>query len=315
MQFGKYDFHSVFNSDAILPRYKGSTFRGAFGIALKNVACALKHQDCRRCQLLKSCAYFRIFENAQPQEGDGNGVRPHPFVIEPPDSAKSRFSNGDEFNFSILLFGFANGYLPYFVYAFEEMGKIGIGRLLEGSRPGYDLVRVTSSSRIVYEGTDGFVLMGCEIDMPFDEGLEDDGREFEITIRIETPLRLKFQNKFHTELPFHILTRSMLRRISILNNHFGNGEPNLDYVGLIKRASDVETVDSSLEWLDWTRFSNRQQVRMQLGGMVGEITYRGRLSEFLPLIRYSSKVHLGKATTFGLGKIEMIQDPALESGV
>jgi CRISPR/Cas system endoribonuclease Cas6 (RAMP superfamily) len=315
VQFGKYDFHSVFHSDAILPRYKGSTFRGAFGVALKNVACALKHQDCPRCQLLKSCAYFRIFENAQPQEGDGNGVRPHPFVIEPPDSAKTRFSNGDEFNFSVLLFGFANGYLPYFVYAFEEMGKIGIGRLLEGSRPGYDLLRVTSSSRIVYEVADGFVLMGCEIDMPFDEGLEDDGREFEITIRIETPLRLKFQNKFHTELPFHILTRSMLRRISSLNNHFGNGEPNLDYVGLIKRASDVETIDSSLEWLDWTRFSNRQQVRMQLGGMVGAITYRGRLTEFLPLIRYSSRVHLGKATTFGLGKIEMIQDPALEPGV
>ncbi len=44
---------------------------------------------------------------------------------------------------------------------------------------------------------------------------------------------------------------------------------------------------------------------MLMGGLVGEVGYAGDLAEFLPLLRYMEKVHLGKATTFGLGKIEV----------
>jgi len=44
---------------------------------------------------------------------------------------------------------------------------------------------------------------------------------------------------------------------------------------------------------------------MLMGGVTGEITYRGRLNEFIPLINYCETVHVGKATTFGLGKIVM----------
>jgi len=33
MRYGKYQFISCLESEAILPYYKGSTFRGVFGIA------------------------------------------------------------------------------------------------------------------------------------------------------------------------------------------------------------------------------------------------------------------------------------------
>jgi hypothetical protein len=36
MQYGKYQFSCFFETEAELPPYKGSTFRGVFGIALKN---------------------------------------------------------------------------------------------------------------------------------------------------------------------------------------------------------------------------------------------------------------------------------------
>ena len=44
---------------------------------------------------------------------------------------------------------------------------------------------------------------------------------------------------------------------------------------------------------------------MLMGGMVGNVTYSGDLAEFLPLIRFCEKTHLGKQTSFGLGKIEI----------
>jgi len=43
---------------------------------------------------------------------------------------------------------------------------------------------------------------------------------------------------------------------------------------------------------------------MLMCGMTGKIIYSGDISEFLPLIAFCEKVHLGKQTTFGLGKIK-----------
>jgi len=43
MFYGKYKFLCRLKDDANLPYYKGSTFRGVFGRALKRVVCALFH--------------------------------------------------------------------------------------------------------------------------------------------------------------------------------------------------------------------------------------------------------------------------------
>ncbi|HDM76347.1 MAG TPA: CRISPR system precrRNA processing endoribonuclease RAMP protein Cas6, partial [Deltaproteobacteria bacterium] len=71
----------------------------------------------------------------------------------------------------------------------------------------------------------------------------------------------------------------------------------------VRRAEAVETVNSELKWFDWKRYSNRQDQAMLMGGIIGSVTYRGDLGEFVPFIDFCSRVHLGKQTTFGLGKI------------
>lgn len=62
MFYGKYLFSSTFTDDAIFPHYKGSTFRGIFGQALKKVVCALKKQECKDCLLREKCVYSFVFE-------------------------------------------------------------------------------------------------------------------------------------------------------------------------------------------------------------------------------------------------------------
>jgi CRISPR/Cas system endoribonuclease Cas6 (RAMP superfamily) len=61
--------------------------------------------------------------------------------------------------------------------------------------------------------------------------------------------------------------------------------------------------DAALRWFDWERYSNRQNTRMFMGGMIGSITYEGDLGKYLPLLDFASKVHIGKQTTFGMGKM------------
>ena len=47
---------------------------------------------------------------------------------------------------------------------------------------------------------------------------------------------------------------------------------------------------------------------MKLGGFVGQVTYAGDLEPFLPLLRLGTLVHIGKGTTFGLGKYEVVSE-------
>ena len=93
-------------------------------------------------------------------------------------------------------------------------------------------------------------------------------------------------------------------RISSLFNCYGNGEPELDYKGLVNRAKNVRIIVSDLNWYDWHRYSHRQDNTMLMGGMVGSVTYEGDIEEYMPLIGLCQRVHLGKQTSFGLGKIK-----------
>jgi hypothetical protein len=317
MLYGRYTFSLAFTDDAILPEYKGSTFRGIFGHSLKKVVCALKLKECADCLLKEKCVYFNVFEapagepsaerahlgDGQPAPKSRIAAAPHPYVIEPPAESRARYAGNDAIDFTLLLFGKANDYLPYFIYAFKEMGAIGVGRSVNGKRASFDLKRVTAGGKVIYESGGKKIHPG-----PFAEELCVGEPTFasKISLRLETPLRLKFENSLKVELPFHVLVRAMLRRVSSLENAHGAGEPPLDYRGLVARAQLVVTESSSVEWFDWKRYSNRQDQAMLMGGMSGDVCYSGELSEFIPLINFCEKVHLGKQTTFGLGRIALL---------
>jgi CRISPR/Cas system endoribonuclease Cas6 (RAMP superfamily) len=310
MLYGRYLFSIVFEDNAILPEYKGSTFRGAFGHALKMVVCALKRQDCLDCLLREKCIYPYTFETTPRPVTHDDPVRvsspPHPYMIEPPDNVKTRYAKGDIFEFSLVLFGQANEHLPYFVYAFEQMGQTGIGKYVIGHRPSFVLKSVTAAGQTVYTDESKKITTGHFTEDLSLTSFETPDRFSHVELKLLTPLRFKYENHFlNASIPFHVLTRAMLRRISALCEYYGDGEPHLDYRGLVEQARSIEIGESSVRWYDWRRFSNRQDQAMLMGGMIGNLTYTGDLTEFLPLIRFCEKVHVGKQTTFGLGKFAL----------
>ena len=114
--------------------------------------------------------------------------------------------------------------------------------------------------------------------------------------------RLKHGDRFVTSLPFHVLLRGLLRRISSLMYFHHGKELDVDFVGLIKRAEQVETRSEDTQWVDWDRYSGRRDARITLGGLVGTVTYAGDLDEFRPLLKIGEYVHVGKGAVFGMGK-------------
>lgn len=312
MLFGRYEFTCCLETEAELPVYKGSTFRGVFGRALKSVVCALKHQECEGCLLRSKCVYATVFErpDATKDKTARINASPHPFVIEPPLTARTCFPAGASFDFHLLLMGETNHLLPYFIYAFEQMGQIGIGRKLDKGRGRFVLESVRRNGTLLYSSNSRKLnQIGDLKQLDLKPKADFTNSANRIKLFLETPLRLKFNNKLQADLPFHVLVRSMIRRLSSLMEAFGDGEPPLDYRGLIKRAESVSTVESALSWHDWQRYSFRQEEKMLMGGMAGSVTYEGDIGEFLPLLEFCEQVHLGKQTTFGLGKIRTERMP------
>ena len=74
---------------------------------------------------------------SQPAPENGKiSAPPHPMVLEPPLMQKRDFAAGETLTCGMILFGDLNRNLPYFIYAFDQMGRIGLGKSLNGNRAG-----------------------------------------------------------------------------------------------------------------------------------------------------------------------------------
>ena len=311
MKHAKYKFACSFDGDATLPSYKGSTIRGVFGHALKKVVCALKKTDCTQCLLADRCLYTTVFEISARAPAEKGRKRiaqpPHPYVIEPPADLKTSYKKGDPLDFSLFLFGAACDHLPYFIYAFDSIRRIG--KRINGKAATFSLDAVYADGTQIYSKASGKIDKSAKITeltlQSFDESAPAEPHDIEL--ELVTPLRLKYKNGLTAELPFDVLIRAALRRISSLYNYHGGGEPRLDYRGLVARARNVSVKETHIGWYDWRRYSNRQEQAMMMGGMVGKIIYENVPREYVPILKFCEQVHLGKATTFGLGKIKVTQ--------
>ncbi len=122
-----------------------------------------------------------------------------------------------------------------------------------------------------------------------------------------TPTRLKFDGRLTHALEFHILLRNLLRRISLLSYFHCGSELDVDFKALIDKGKEIKVQKENLYWVDWERYSNRQETKMKMGGFVGSITFEGDFKPFLPFILVGQYVHVGKGTSFGLGKYEIVK--------
>jgi len=288
-----------------LPSYKGSTFRGAFGHAFKRVICALRNKECEGCLLKDKCVYSYVFFTPLPPGTERMRkypYAPHPFVLEPPLERDRFYEKGEKLYFELVLIGKGIEYLPYFIYAFDELGQSGIGRkngqfLLKAV---YEVGVSDTSVRIYDSGAK--TLADHDGRWSLDEITSDVAVDGVLGVTFLTPTRVKEGGEFASDVSFQLLVRSLLRRVSSLLYFHCNVDLNLDFKEMIERAGSVETRQNRLNWHDWERYSNRQKTRMKMGGVLGSVQYEGDMTEFSPLIKLGEQVHVGKGTSFGLGK-------------
>ena len=291
-----------------LPGYLGSTLRGAFGHAFRAVACpAPRGAD---CPVPTQCPYHLIFETSPPPGSDALRTHdeiPRPFVIAPGDSeqagsnerARRLFQPGDEVSFELVLIGRAQEFFPYFVVALREVNRIGRGRDAIALRRIDALGAGADQSRAVYTASENLVRGLAE---SISIGVCDPVPDGPLTIEFLTQTRLKHEGSWARVPEFHIVFRRLLGRLSSMARFHCGGPLDVDFKGMIDRAREIRLVRNDTRWVSWSRYSSRQDKKMQWDGLLGAATYEGDLAPFWPYLRFGQYVHVGHGATFGLGR-------------
>ena len=296
--------------EARLPRFLGSTLRGALARSTRRISCALRNERCERCLLRHRCVYSVLFETPRPDDSEllrGQAKVPHPLVIDPPPPGESGFAAGDSLRFAVTLFDQAVDHVPHLVVAIDDAASRGLG---SRSSP-FELVRVeavdsSGARRTVHEP--GGALAEVEIE-PLNRLLADRPVADEVTLELLTPTRLVSDGRLTRRPALPALVRSLaFRALAMLHVHAGV-EADLDVVGLTELAEGGRIEGSDLRLVRLSRHSSRQKRTIPLDGVVGRITYVGEpVKALFPLLHAGEVLRAGKGTIFGLGRYRIVDD-------
>lgn len=302
IRFARYRFHCQTVEALGFPRYAGSTWRGAFGHALKRTVCVTHLRDCRECLLWRSCAYSYLFETPPPKGAvmlRKYPAAPHPFLIHPETTNGRRYAAGEAFSVDLTLIGRAVGQLPYVVHALHQAGMRGVGQ----GRGRFALEQV--SQYVPGGGLQGIYSAGGSLSaLPAQAPVAPQVPDGICTLVLTTPLRIQHQEQLMGERNFSFrgLIAALFRRLSLLSYFHGDDPIVADFRSLLVQAETVHPVSAELAWYDWERYSNRQKTYMRMGGLIGRVSFAGQqLAPFWPWLWVGQAVHVGKGAVMGLG--------------
>jgi len=279
----------------------GVTLRGAFGYALRRVACVERRSECAGCARVGSCEYAKIFET--PGGGGGGDRVPHPFILEPPDLRGRAAEPGETIPLGLVLVGAGIDMLPTILRGVREMCTAGLGR----DRARFALERVVDvGGADAWSWNDGDAPPRPATVPRATLDFSERGSARACALEFVTPVRLKTKGQVVRGAPdFGALARALARRIADLGNAFCGGEPPLDYRKLARSANGITIASSEMRWVAEERRSTRHDKPMSVGGVVGRVEYAGELGPFLPLLAAGEMLHVGKLTAFGHGRYRL----------
>ena len=287
LSYARFRFTLEATEDCMLPPYLGSTLRGAMGKALHQMLCLLPDENCQRCMHRWQCAYAYIMATGREETNSDGKTRiqplPVPYVIEPPDEKNNAYSKGDFLHFHLLLIGNAISFTPLFISAFEKAALSGLG---SGRKP-FLLRNVEQAdndlSMQIWAGGNQLI----NTPKPIELNIENIAKKTIAGVRLQllTPLRLVDKGKLNQEPDFSVLMRAVFRRLDSLGQIHGQGKLVIDFRTYLEAATKIKASTGRIKWHDWERYSNPQDSFLKMGGITGEINYKGELAMFLPYLK------------------------------
>ena len=300
----------------------GSNLRGALGQVMTRSYCAhtptpaplprLGGGDgggrCPVCWLLAA--------NERPgQERRGYAIVP-PYNSHGPDVLQP----GERFEFGITLFGQALKFLPYFILAVPETGRLGLGP----SRGKFALKSVSAEdpfSRarecLLAEGDNlvhtPTITVTHEQVLARASSLFDAirAREGRLAVRFLTPTRLVDDGHLVQAPLFDALMDRLLKRLDELAEQFSDSAPRGSEAAasLHQLAARVRLIEQETRWVEAWSGSQRRGKPSPISGIVGRATYAASPDTWQPLLPWllwGQLTQVGKSTVKGNGVITVV---------
>lgn len=305
--FAHYRFHFIPQAALELPSLnKGSTIRGGFGTVFRRLVCIDLRLECGACELRYVCAYTKVFKPFVPPEAERlskNQDIPRPFVVKPPLEFKPRYLPSEPLTFDLVVVGEALDYLPYFLVSFRELAESGFGlnraRCLLAS---VEALNAEGAASTIYFGHEGIVRPPA-MNLTW-RTVRQRAEAFhgvpDLTVRFLTPTTLKADGTVVAVPRFDALMKRLRDRVNALAYFYCGHALALDFRALGELAEKVEAVAVQSRWIDRSRRTRHGELQ-DLSGFIGEVTYRGDFSPFLPLLVLGEYLHVGKNAAFGNG--------------
>lgn len=273
-----------------LPEYAGSALRGAFGHALKSIACmtAPRNRGVCCCEPATTCLYRQLFDPPMQQvQHDQQQDIPAPIAIEPVLGGVV-LQEGEQGYFDVVLIGqFAHQQQMIIQLAWQRALHDGIGAADPQGRRGQAMLLSMSL-----------------LDQPA-SNIPPNPRD--VHLQLVSPMRLQHYGDWITaeHLTAPILLKAVLRRYQMMaqlyampQQSFQSVEASVDF--------DAIQLERRVKWTQWTRYSSRQKREMNLGGLVGRVYLRDIPDAVWPYVYLGQWLHAGKNSIFGLGQYRIV---------
>jgi hypothetical protein len=276
----KLRFYVQFQQNTQLPSFKGSMLHGLLGHALKAT---------------DEKAFFILY-------GEHDKQQPKPYMVCPNQDLKTEWRKDEMYYFDIVLFGHATALAQQVVAAIEHAQLSGIG----GKRTAFSLISVASILPTkIASGIHSTTLaqwISPTLQLPYNI-------ETELAIHLSTPIRIKSAGhivKKHAPRMNEWLNH-ILRRLIQLSRFWVLEDDELFQQLYQQRPnhSDYE-ITQHLYFEDWQRYSLKEKNHLPFGGLQGQISYFGDISQCIPLLALGQHINIGGKTTFGLGAYTLI---------
>lgn len=287
------------------PAYAGSTWRGVFGHALRRTVCVTRQPECTGCLLQRSCVYSAVFESPA-----GHGpllekvtAAPHPYVLHPLATSGQRYAAGSPLQVRMTLIGNAIGHLPYLIHALQQAGGRGLGKE-DGL---YGLLAVEQEAHLgagdwqtIHKPSEPLQALSVAA------AAIPPAPQTTLHVHFHTPYRAIQDGKLlrSGRFSFQPFMMGVVRRVSLLQAyHAGLEMEGIDFRTLSEQAAAVPVLAADLHWHDWARYSNRQQAKVPMGGLLGSFQLPAEAAQpFWPWLWLGQWVHVGKGAVMGLGE-------------
>ena len=293
-------FSVRFSSEARPSRFPGSAWRGLIGWELARLVCPFdRRPQCAVCTIRDHCPHYLLFEQ-RPQRHAHLG-NPRGFALKPSEPDPT---GGAELE--LTLFGRCTRLLPVLTLALFNGAKTGLG----ANRDRYEIVEIAerlpgdgrrplSADPAAADGSTGPKPLGEWLDAaPPGNGM--------LRAHLATPVRTRKDGRYMGAMDWPGFFGALARRLQALHCQYGDGEPLDREEWLAARdrfAAESKGIESKLEWLDLSRYSNRQKTKMRIGGLVGRVLIAEPSDWMRAWWRAAELVHVGKGAAMGLGRV------------